>query len=58
MEKIISFFKGVKKEMTRVRWPNKKEMGKFSIATISILLFFMLFFTISAFVVSLLIGLV
>ncbi len=58
MKKILSFLKGVKKEMTRVRWPNKKEMAKFSVATISIMLFFMAFFTISALVVSLLIGLV
>ncbi len=44
MKKIIKFFKGVKKEISRVRWPNKKEMVKYSIATITFILFFSLFF--------------
>ena len=44
MKKIIKFFKGVKKEISRVRWPNKKEMVKYSIATILFILFFSLFF--------------
>lgn len=44
MKKIIKFFKGVKKEISRVRWPNKKEMIKYSIATILFILFFSLFF--------------
>lgn len=44
MKKIIKFFKGVKKEISRVRWPNKKEMVKYSIATLVFILFFALFF--------------
>lgn len=44
MKKIIKFFKGVKKEIARVRWPNKKEMAKYSVATIIFILFFSLFF--------------
>lgn len=44
MKKIIKFFKGVKKEISRVRWPNKKEMVKYSIATITFILFFSIFF--------------
>ncbi len=44
MKKIIKFFKGVKKEISRVRWPNKKEMVKYSIATIVFILFFSAFF--------------
>ena len=44
MKKIIKFFKGVKKEISRVRWPNKKEMIKYSIATLVFILFFALFF--------------
>ena len=39
-----SFFKGVKSEFKKVRWPNKKEMIKNSIATITFILFFALFF--------------
>jgi len=44
MKKVIKFFKGVKKEISRVRWPNKKELIKYSIATIIFILFFALFF--------------
>ena len=44
MKKIIKFFKGVKKEISRVRWPNKKEMIKYSVATIVFIVFFCAFF--------------
>ena len=44
MKKIIKFFKGVKKEISRVRWPKKKEMVKYSVATIIFILFFSIFF--------------
>lgn len=44
MKKVIKFFKGVKKEISRVRWPNKKEMIKYSIATIVFIVFFSAFF--------------
>lgn len=39
-----SFFTGVKKEMKKVRWPLKKEMVNYSIATLSFIIFFALFF--------------
>ena len=42
---IARFFANVKKEMKKVRWPKRKEMVKFSVATIAIILFFMLLFT-------------
>ena len=42
---IARFFVNVKKEMGKVRWPKRKEMIKFSVATISIIIFFMLLFT-------------
>ena len=45
MKKLARFFVFVKKEMNKVRWPKKKEMIKFSVATISVLCFFMLFFS-------------
>ena len=40
------FFKGIKSEFKKVRWPNKKEMVKYSIATIVFILFFLAFFSI------------
>lgn len=46
MKKIAKFFVGVKAEIKKVRWPNKKEMLKYSIATISIMIMFGLFYTI------------
>lgn len=46
MKKIAKFFASVKGELKKVRWPNKKEMLKYSIATISIMIIFGLFYTI------------
>ncbi|MBE6152296.1 MAG: preprotein translocase subunit SecE [Firmicutes bacterium] len=46
MKKIAKFFNNIKKEMQKVRWPNKKEMITYSIATISIMIIFGLFFTV------------
>ena len=57
MKKIIKFFKGVKKEISRVRWPNKKEMIKYSVATILFILFFSLFFYLFDTIVAILIEL-
>ncbi len=57
MKKIIKFFKGIKKEISRVRWPNKKEMVKYSIATILFILFFALFFYLFDTIVAILIEL-
>ena len=45
MKKIARFFVNVKKEMKKVRWPNKKEMITLSTATISVIVFFMVFFS-------------
>ena len=39
-----SWWHGVKSEFKKVRWPNKKEMLKYSIATTCFILFFALFF--------------
>ena len=39
-----SWFHGVKSEFKKVRWPSKKEMIKYSVATIVFILFFALFF--------------
>ena len=38
------FFREVKAEMDKVKWPSKKDMVKYSIATIVFVIFFALFF--------------
>ena len=37
-------FSGVRSEMAKVKWPSKKDMVKYSIATIFFIIFFGLFF--------------
>ena len=44
MKKIIKFFSEVKKELGNVKWPSKKDMVKYSIATIIFVIFFAVFF--------------
>ena len=44
MKKIARFLVGVKKEMKKVRWPNKKEMITYSIATLVFMAILGLFF--------------
>ena len=44
MKKMKEFFQGVKKELKKVRFPDKKEMVKYSTATLSFIIFFALFF--------------
>lgn len=55
MKAIARFFVNVKKEMKKVRWPHKKEMVKFSVATILIICFFMIFFSVSDAIISLIV---
>ncbi len=45
-DRIMLFFVGLKKEFTRIHFPSKKNMVKYSIATIIFLLFFMGFFAV------------
>lgn len=44
MKKIIDYFKGVKKEVSRIRWTSKQELLKYSVSTIIFMLFFGVFF--------------
>ena len=44
MKKIKKFFSEVKKELGKVKWPTKKDMVKYSIATICFVIFFAGFF--------------
>ncbi len=39
-----SFFKLIKSELKKVKWPEKKEVVKFTIATIAFILIFVLLF--------------
>ena len=44
MKKLKKFFSEVKKELSKVKWPNKKDMLKYSTATIVFVIFFAAFF--------------
>ena len=44
MKKIKKFFSEVKSELKKVKWPNRKDMVKYSIATICFVVFFAGFF--------------
>lgn len=51
---IVNFFKEVRKEMKKVKWPSRKDMVKYSFATISFIIFFALFFYAIEIVIALL----
>ena len=44
MKGIKKFFGEVRKELSKVKWPSKKDMIKYSIATIVFVIFFAAFF--------------
>ena len=50
--KIINFFKEVKHEMSKVQFPGKKEMVKYSLATVIFILFFSILFYIVEIIVA------
>ena len=58
MKKLARFFVSIKKELKRVRWPKKKEMIVYSTATIAVIAFFMVFFTLTDTVIGLIVRLV
>ena len=43
-KRISNWFKSVIKEVSKVKWPSKKEMAKYSLVTIVFIVFFALFF--------------
>lgn len=47
MKTIARFFHGVGLEMKRVRWPKTSELARYSVATISFIIFFAAFFSLS-----------
>lgn len=44
MSKVVDYFSGVKKEVSRIKWTNKKDLLKYSTATVIFMLFFGVFF--------------
>ncbi len=46
------FLKNIRTEMKKVRFPKKDEMMKYSVAAISFILFFALFFSLSDFIIA------
>lgn len=54
MSKIGDYFSGVKKEVSRIKWTSKKDLLKFSVSTISFMLFFGIFFYVIDMLVALL----
>ena len=51
---MVEYFKGVKKEVSRIKWTSKKDLLKYSISTISFMLFFGVFFYLIDMLVALL----
>ncbi|MDD3341185.1 MAG: preprotein translocase subunit SecE [Bacilli bacterium] len=47
MKKIARFFMGVKGEMKKVKFPTKKEMVTYSVATLTFIAIFALFFSVT-----------
>lgn len=52
-KRIGNWFKTVFKEVSKVKWPSKKEMVKYSLATIVFIVFFALFFYVIEMVMAL-----
>lgn len=52
MKKIRKFFIGVRNELTKVRWPNKSEMFKYSLATLFFIVIFAAFFVATDFILA------
>ena len=44
MKKIKEYFKDVKKEVSKVKWPSRKNMTKYTITTVLFILFFALLY--------------
>jgi len=44
MKKVVDYFKGIKKEISRIKWTSKKDLLKYSVASILFVMFFGIFF--------------
>lgn len=49
---ILKFFHNVGSEVSKVKWPSKKDMVKYSVATISFVLFFGIYFSLINLIVA------
>lgn len=47
-----SFFVGVKTELSKVKWPTKKDVLKYTIATLVFIIFLVLFFVLISLIMS------
>ena len=52
MKKLARFFIGIKNEMKNVKWPTRKEMVKYSLATLTFIIIFALFFGLTDLIIS------
>ena len=52
MKKIKDFFVSVKKEISKVKWPTKKDMIKYSVITVMFIVFFALFSVLLDFIIA------
>lgn len=52
MGKLKKFLHDVKREMKKVRWPNRKELITYSVSTIVFITFFGVFFSVTDFVLA------
>ena len=51
---MVEYFKGVKKEVSRIKWTSKKDLLKYAASTIAFMIFFCLFFYLIELLVSVL----
>lgn len=51
---IKNYFSGVKKEIGRIRWTKPKDLAKYTVSTLSFMIFFGVFFTVIDLVVTVL----
>lgn len=51
--KIGTFIKEVREEVSKIKWPSKKDMVKYSVATIIFVIFFALFFYVIDLIIAL-----
>ena len=44
MKKVVDYFKGVKQEISIIKWTSKRDLVKYSVSSIVFVLFFGVFF--------------
>ncbi|KAB2329668.1 preprotein translocase subunit SecE [Cytobacillus gottheilii] len=46
MQRIVNFFREVGREMKKVSWPKRKELTKYTVTVLSVVVFFSVFFAV------------